>query len=115
MSARHIAGTGAQSALPRYPTRTKWVLAGASEGEIGAREKAERAAGRLGEPVPGVSCLMMSRLGRWTGNWPGPWRPHVLFYFSGTLVSSCGADLPVFLEAARSVAGFPPRPNNSSR
>jgi len=90
---------GARAVLPRYLTRTKWVLAGASEKEIGDREKAADAAGGLTEPPAGVICYMMSRRGRWIGNRPGPWRPHVMFYFPRTHVPSWGANLqsvPVF-------------------
>jgi len=90
---------GAQSVLPRYLMRTKWVLAGASESEIGDREKAAEAAGRLAEPAPGTMCYMMSKQGRWIGNQPGPWRPHVMFYFPRTQVPNWGANLggaPVF-------------------
>jgi hypothetical protein len=85
---------GAQSVLPRYLKRTRWVLAGASEDEIGDREKAAQAAGRLEEPAAGVVCYMMSKLGRWIGNRPGPWRPHLMFYFPRTHVPSWGANLP---------------------
>jgi len=85
---------GAQSVLPRYLTRTKWVLAGASEEEIGDREKAADAAGGLPEPPAGVICYMMSKRGRWIGNRPGPWRPHVMFYFPRAHVPSWGANLP---------------------
>ena len=157
---------GAQSALRRHPTRTKRALAGASEAEIGAREKAAQAAGRLGESVPGVSCFMMSNLG--VGLAIGRVRGGLTCCFisparsprvgapicrelrssrASTRISRCGW-LPcglvrrltgaevlirpearhvdrrrlgsigvcqIFLEAARPVAGFPPRPNSSSR
>lgn len=85
---------GAQSVLPRYLMRTKWVLAGASRDEIGDREKAARAAGGLEEPAPGVICYMMSKRGRWIGNRPGPWRPHLMFYFARAQKPNWGANLP---------------------
>ncbi|MGH8317159.1 MAG: hypothetical protein ACREUL_04160 [Steroidobacteraceae bacterium] len=92
-------GAGAQSVLPRYLMRTKWVLAGASRAEIGDREKAAWAAGKLEEPAPGVICYMMSKRGRWIGPQPGPWRPHLMFYFPRAQVPNWGANLsgdPVF-------------------
>jgi hypothetical protein len=85
---------GAQSVLPRYLMRTKWVLSGASRKEIADREKAARAAGRLEEPQAGVICYMMSKRGRWIGNQPGPWRPHLMYYFSRAQVPNWGANLP---------------------
>lgn len=69
---------GAQSVLPRYLTRTKWVLAGVPKDEIGDREKA---AGSREAPAAGAMCYMMSRRARWIGNQPGPWRPHLMFFF----------------------------------
>jgi hypothetical protein len=90
---------GARSVLPRYLMRTQWVLAGASEAEIGDREKAAGAAGRLEQPEPGVICYMMSKRGRWIGNQPGPWRPHVMYYFPRAQTPDWGANLggaPVF-------------------
>lgn len=85
--------SGAQSVLPRYLRRTRWVLAGATEDEIAHREKTA-AADTQAEPTPGVICYMMSRRGRWIGNRPGPWRPHVMFYFPRTHVPSWSANLP---------------------
>lgn len=86
--------SGAKSVLPRYLRRTRWVLAGASKDEIGRREETAPAAGRLAEPPPGVICFMMSKRGRWIGNRPGPWRPHVMFYFPRARVPSWSANLP---------------------
>ena len=90
---------GARSVLPRYLMRTAWVLAGASRSEIGEREKAAGAAGKLEPPEPGVICYMMSKRGRWIGNQPGPWRPHVMYYFPRAQAPHWGANLggaPVF-------------------
>jgi hypothetical protein len=91
---------GARSVLPRYLLRTKWVLAGASRKQIGAREAAAWTAGKLEEPAPGAICYMMSKRGRWIGNQPGPWRPHLMFYFPRARAPNWGADLrgaPVFV------------------
>ncbi len=85
---------GARSVLPRYLTRTTWVLSGASEREIGDRERAAWAAGTLHEPAPGAMCYMMSRRGQWIGNHPGAWRPHLMFYFPSAAAPDWGANAP---------------------
>jgi len=90
---------GAESVLPRYLMRTQWVLAGASEDDIGAREKAAGPAWKLKEVGPDTICYMMSKRGSWIGNQPGAWRPHVMYYFSRAQVPNWGATLrgvPVF-------------------
>lgn len=90
---------GARSVLPRYLKRTQWVLAGASKAEIGDRERTAGTAGTLAQPEPGVICYMMSKRGRWIGNQPGPWRPHVMYYFPRGQAPNWGANLggaPVF-------------------
>jgi hypothetical protein len=95
-----VNAAAARSVLPRYLMRTDWVLAGASRKEIGAREEAAWTAGRLEAPAPGSLCYMMSKRGRWIGNNPGPWRPHLMFYFPRAHAPSWGANLrgaPVFL------------------
>lgn len=86
----------ADSVLPPYLMRTRWALAGASRKEIGGREKAAWAAGRLEAPAPGAICYMMSRQGN-LGH--GPWRPHVMFYVAHGRASSWGANqqgVPIF-------------------
>lgn len=86
----------AQSVLPRYLMRTRWVLAGASRAGIDDREKA---AGSREAPASGAVCYMMSKRGRWIGNRPGPWRPHLMFYFPRAQVPNWGSNLkgaPVF-------------------
>lgn len=83
--------SGAQFELPVYLMRTQWVIAGASEKEMAAREKTAWAAGKLHEPKPGAMCYMMSRRGNLGA---GPWHPHVMFYFPHEQASSWGANLP---------------------
>lgn len=85
---------GARSVLPRYLRRTRWVLAGASESEIGERERSARMSGKLEDPAPGVICYMMSKDGRWIGDQAGPWRPHLMFYFARTEAPDWGANRP---------------------
>jgi hypothetical protein len=83
---------GARFVLPLYLLRTQWAIAGVSEKEMAAREKAAWAAGKLEEPKPGAMCYMMSRradLGDGT-----PWHPHVMFYLPHEQASSWGANLP---------------------
>lgn len=83
---------GAQFELTLYLMRTQWAIAGASEKEMAAREKAAWAAGKLHEPKDGAMCYMMSRranLG--TGS---PWHSHVMFYVANQKASSWGANLP---------------------
>jgi hypothetical protein len=84
----------AQSVLPRYLMRTQWVLSGASQEEIGKREKAAWFAGQLEEPAPGAACYMMSKDSWGVGGNPGPWRPHLMFYFTGSEAPNWGANLP---------------------
>lgn len=81
---------GARSLLPGYLRRTRWVIAGASEKEIAARDRAAWAAGKSSTPAPGALCYMMSRLGNLGG---GPWHPHLMFYFPQGRTPSWGANL----------------------
>lgn len=69
---------GAQYELTLYLMRTQWVVAGASEQEIAAREQGAWAAGKLHEPQAGAMCYMMSRRGNLGGG--SPWHSHVMFY-----------------------------------
>lgn len=84
--------TGAQSVLPEYLMKTHWALMGASRGEISERLKAAWADGTLHAPPPGAICYMMSKLGSGVGG-PGPWRPHVMFYFPNGQAPDWGANL----------------------
>ncbi len=85
--------SGARFELPVYLMRTRWVIAGASQKEMAAREQAAWAAGTLREPEPGAMCYMMSRQGD-LGQGQGPWYPHVMFYLPHAQASSWGANLP---------------------
>ncbi len=85
--------TSARSVLPRYLTRTEWVLAGISKAEIQKREAAEWAAGTLKAPEPGAMCYMMSK-GGYLSDGVGPWRPHVMFFAPRTDDAAWGANLP---------------------
>jgi hypothetical protein len=83
----------ASSVLTRYLMRTRWVLAGASKRGIGARQRSARKAGRIPAPAPGAMSYMMSREGRGIGGQPGPWRPHLMFYFPRARAPNWGANL----------------------
>jgi hypothetical protein len=84
---------GVRSMLAEYLMKTQWVLAGASEAEIGARIRTARAAGKI-ESAAGAVCYMMSKQSRWVGGSPGPWRPHLMFYFPNGQAPNWGANLP---------------------
>lgn len=93
---------GAQSVLPNYLRKTQWVAAGASMAEIGNREKAARSAGKMAQPATGAICYMMSKHSWGVGGNPGPWRPHIMFYFANAKAPNWGANLgsnPVFSSA----------------
>ena len=83
---------GAQFELTFYLMRTQWAIAGASQKEMGAREKAAWAAGKLQEPKPGAMCYMMSR--RANLGQGSPWHSHVMFYVPQEQAASWGANLP---------------------
>ena len=101
--------TAVRSVLHRYLMRTRWVLGGASRHEIGDRDKAAWATGRLKEPAPGAMSYMMSKGGRQIGGQPGPWRPHLMFYFPRARTPDWGANLagnPVVANADEDIAVF---------
>ena len=90
----------ARSVLPRYLTRTEWVLAGVAKAEMQRRETAARAAGKLKAPEPGAVCYMMSKGGQ-LNDQVGHWHPHVMFYAPKGEVARWGANLqssPMFAD-----------------
>jgi hypothetical protein len=80
---------GARSMLAEYLTKSQWVLAGASQAEIGERVKA---AGTMGN-MAGSICYMMSKLSWGVAGMPGAWRPHLMFYFPSSETPNWGADM----------------------
>lgn len=85
---------GAEAVLPEYLMKTQWAVAGASEAEIGVRDKAAWSDGTLKADVgPGAMGYMMSSLGWGVGAKPGPWRPHLMFYYPVAQAPNWGADL----------------------
>ena len=83
----------ARSVLPRYLTRTEWVLAGVAKAEMQRRETAARAAGKLKAPEPAAVCYMMSK-GGYLNDRDGHWHPHVMFYAPKGDIARWGANLP---------------------
>ena len=83
----------ARSVLPRYLTRTEWVLAGVARTEIQRREAMARAAGKLHAPEPDAMCYMLSK-GGYLNDEVGHWHPHVMFYAPRGDVARWGANLP---------------------
>ena len=84
----------ARSVLPRYLTRTKWVLTGVSKPEIQKREDAEWTSGQLKAPEPGSVSYMMSKGGYINDTFAGPVHPHVMFFVPRTDEASWGAGMP---------------------
>ena len=85
---------GAQTTIPVYLMKTDWALAGVSEAEIGEREKAAWADGTLKEgAAPGAMGYMMSNRSWGVGASPGPWRPHLMFYYPTGQAPNWGANL----------------------
>ena len=82
----------ARSVLPRYLTRTKWVLAGVPRAEMQRREAAARAAGRLKPPERDAMCFMLSK-GGYLNDEGGHWHPHVMFFAPRIDVAKWGANL----------------------
>jgi hypothetical protein len=83
-----------RSVLPRYLTRTTWVLAGVSKAEMQKREAAEWASGGLKVPPPDAMAYMMSKRGYLNDTVHGPWHPHVMFFVPRAEDAAWGANLP---------------------
>jgi hypothetical protein len=82
-----------RSVLPRYLTRTEWILAGVATPEIQRREATARAAGKLHAPEPDAMCYMLSK-GGYLNDDVGHWHPHVMFFSPRGDVARWGANLP---------------------
>jgi hypothetical protein len=94
----------ARSVLPRYLTRSEWVLAHVSKADMQARETAAWAAGTRKVPEPGATCFMMSKGGYLNDAAGGPWHPHFMFFVPRADASQWGADLPGSPMASDSVS-----------
>ncbi len=80
----------AESVLPHFLERTKWVLAGLSKADMIQRTKTELAAGMYVMPAPGAMAFMMSKNQVLSG---GHWHPHLMFFVPNAKGSSWGANL----------------------
>lgn len=83
----------ARTVLTRYLMRTQWIVNGASERQVGERDRAAWAAGKLQAPAAGAMSYMMSKGGAGIGGAPGAWRPHLMFYFPRARTPNWGANL----------------------
>lgn len=83
----------ARSVLPTLLTRTRWVLAGATQAQIRARTRAAMAAGQIPKPAVGAMNYMLSKQGNLGDKAGGPWRPHVMFYMPPMPTADWGANL----------------------
>lgn len=94
-----------RSVLPAYFERTKWVLAGASEGDVRGRIQRSVKAGNMTKPGAGAMSYMMSKEQYLSDQGGHPWHPHVMFYFPASVAStSWGANLkgsPVLSDVAK--------------
>ena len=84
----------ARSVLPVFLTRTKWVLAGATQAEVRRRTRAEMAAGRIPPAANGSLNYMMSKEGYLGDQAGGPWHPHLMFFMPPQSTANWGANLP---------------------
>ena len=89
----NAAASHSVSVLPRYLTRTEWVLAGVSVAEMQKRETAEWKDGRLKPPEPDDMSFMMSK-DQYINDSAHPWHPHVMFFAPRTDDAAWGANLP---------------------
>ncbi|GAM97547.1 hypothetical protein U91I_01173 [alpha proteobacterium U9-1i] len=84
----------ARSVLPRYLTRTTWVMAGVSPVEMARRTQEALARGDIPPPDDGAMCYMMSVHGYLGDEAGGHWHPHLMFYVPRMEASAWGANLP---------------------
>jgi hypothetical protein len=80
----------AETVLPIYQERAKWVLSGATLQEIKRRTTASAAAHT--PPVPGAMAYMLSR-DQYLSDAGGHWYPHVMFFTPNIDASAWGANL----------------------
>jgi hypothetical protein len=82
----------ARSFLPRTYKRTSLLLAGKTKDQMVAAVKAAIDKKELPAMEPGAMCYMLSKQG-YLNDRDGHWRPHLMFFFSGTTPPPWGADL----------------------
>ena len=84
----------ARSVLPTYLERTRWVLSGASIGEIDRRTRAEVASGRIRPPEQGAMVFMMSKQGYLGDVLARHPHPHLMFFLPRRRPAALGANQP---------------------
>ncbi len=84
----------ADSELPDYLQRTRWVLAGDSVARMRELTQVAWAAGELHMPGPGALAYMMSKGGYVSDAAAGPWYPHIMFMMPRIQDAEWGANLP---------------------
>jgi hypothetical protein len=79
--------------LPFFLKKTKLVLAGKSKGQILAATTSALDKKELPALAPGAMCYMMGKR-QYLSDDDMSWHPHLMFFVSGDVVKSWGANLP---------------------
>ena len=83
----------ARTFLPIFLKKTELVLAGKSKAEILANTASALDKKELPTLAPGAMCYMMAKQ-QYLSDEGMNWHPHVMFFVSGDVVKSWGANLP---------------------
>jgi len=83
----------ARTFVPIFLMKTKLVLAGKSKAEIVAATASAMDKKELPALEPGAMCYMLSKQ-QYLNDRGKSWHPHVMFFVSGDVAKSWGADLP---------------------
>jgi hypothetical protein len=83
-----------RSVLPTYLQRTRWVLAGATLGQIDTRTRAAAARGAIRPPEQGAMVFMTSRLGYLGDALAKHPHPHLMFFMPKRGAGALGANQP---------------------
>jgi hypothetical protein len=83
----------ARTFVPADLLKTKLVLAGTPRSEIAGKIASAFDNGDIPPLVPGAMCYMMSKQ-QYLNDQVKNWHPHVMFYESGDVAKSWGANLP---------------------
>ena len=82
----------ARTFLPIYLMKTKLVLAGKSKAEIAEATASALDTKQLPALEPGAMCYMMSK-SQYLNDEGKSWHPHLMFYVSGDVAATWGANL----------------------
>ena len=83
----------ANTVLPHFLERTRWVLSGVSKSEMLNRTRFELASHAYVLPAPNSISFMMSK-DQFTHDADGHWHPHLMFFVANADASGWGASLP---------------------